>query len=160
MAWVTIYDLRTNLQFIESVQNATLNRPGFGLDPVPALFGTTAWWDAIEDGRIPSAASEGVVAEVRWGSMGDWPEWVFRSDAGAEVTWTREGDHTRYVAGLRARIVTATVRWKPDSMSVAKLGCDPEHDMLIKVELEDSELRSVRLGPGPFPSAYDDVPAD
>ena len=100
------------------------------------------------------------MAEVRWGSMGDWPEWVFRSDAGAEVTWTREGDHTRYVAGLRARIVTATVRWKSDSMSVAKLGRDPEHDMLIKVDLKDSELRSARLGPGPFPGAYDDVPAD
>ena len=160
MAWVTIYDLRNNLKFIESVQDATLNRPGLGLDPVPAIFATAPWWDAIEDGRIPSASSDGVVAEVRWGSMGDWPEWVFRSDAGTEATWTREGDHTRYVVGLRARIVTATVRWKSDSMSVAQLGRDPEHDMLIKVELEDSELRSARLGPGPFPGAYDDVPAN
>lgn len=50
-----------------------------------------------------------------------------------------------------------TVRWKPDSPSVLQLGKEPEHDMLIAVELEDSDQRSERLGPGPFPGAYDDL---
>jgi hypothetical protein len=39
---------------------------------------------------------------------------------------------------------------------VRKLRRDPEHDILLKVELEASDRRSERLGPGPFPGAYDD----
>jgi hypothetical protein len=90
--------------------------------------------------------------------MRDWPAWRFFSDDGQETSWTREGDHTRYVTGLRARIHVATVPWKPDSALLLQLGEDPEHDILIKVELEASEQRSQRLGPGPFAGAYDDDP--
>lgn len=157
MAWVTVYDLRDDRQRVEQIQEATLNRPGYGLDPTPALFGTDEWWQAIADGQIPSRVEEGVVANVRWGSMGDWPEWTFRGDDGRERTWTREGDHTRYVDGLRARIRVVTVHWKADSPLVLQNGEDPEHDMLIAVELEASDLRSEPLGPGPFPGAYDDL---
>jgi hypothetical protein len=159
VVWVTVYDLRENRQYVESVQHATFNRPGYGLDPNPALFGSDEWWQSVADGRVPSKVEEGVVADVRWGSMGDWPEWRFLSDDGRETTWTREGDHTRYVTGLRARIRVATVRWKADSQMVRKLGRDPEHDILLKVELEASDRRSERLGPGPFPGAYGDVPS-
>ncbi|GAA5014895.1 hypothetical protein GCM10023317_53870 [Actinopolymorpha pittospori] len=157
MEWVTVYDLRRDRQRIDAVQEATLHRPGYGLDPNPAVLGTDEWWRAVADGRIPSRVDEGVVGHVRWGSMGDWPEWTLRRDDGQERTWTREGDHTRYVDGLRARIRVITVRWKPDSPSVLQLGQDPEHDMLIAVELEASDHRSDRLGPGPFPGAYDDL---
>ena len=158
MAWVTVYDLRENRRYVESVQYATLNRPGFGLEPDPALFGSDEWWQAVADGRIPSKVEVGLVADVRWGSMGDWPEWRFLSDDGRETTWTREGDHARYVTGLRARVGIATVRWKADSNPVRQQGLSPEHDILTKVELEASDRRSERLGPGPFPGAYDDLP--
>jgi hypothetical protein len=121
------------------------------------LFGSDEWWQAVADGRVPSKVGEGVVADVRWGSMGDWPEWLSRSDDGRETTWTGIGDHTRYVAGLRARIRVATVPWKADSQMVSKLARDPEHEILLKVELEAGDRRSERLGPGPFPGAYDDV---
>lgn len=151
-----MYDLSQNRQFVDAVQEATLHRPGYGLDPNPALFGTDEWWQAVADGRIPSRVEEGVVKHVRWGSMGDFPEWTFRPDVGQERTWPREGDHTRYVDGLRARVRVVTVRWMPDSPSVVQLGQGPEHDMLIAVELEASDRRSERLGPGPFPGAYDD----
>jgi hypothetical protein len=157
VVWVTVYDLRENRQYVESVQDSTLNRPGFGLDPNPALFGSDEWWQAVADGLVPIKVEQGVVADVRWGSMGDWPEWRFLGDDGRETTWTREGDPTRYVIGLKARIRVATVRWKADSQMVRKLGRDPEHDILLKVELEASDRRSERLGPGPFPGAYEDV---
>jgi hypothetical protein len=39
VAWVTVYDLRDNREYVETVQDATLHRPGYGLDPNPALFG-------------------------------------------------------------------------------------------------------------------------
>jgi hypothetical protein len=147
---VTVYDLRDNRRYVESVQHATVNRPGYGLDPHPALFGTKEWWEAVDDGRIPSRVELGVVADVWWGSMGDWPEWRFRSAEGQETTWTREGDHTRYVTGLRARIRVATVRWKPDSPVLRQIRQHPEHDILIKVELEASDQRAERLGPVPL----------
>jgi hypothetical protein len=150
---VTVYDLRQGKQRIVAVQQATLHRPGFGLDPDPALFATDEWWQAVNDGRIPSRVEEGLVEHVRWGSMGDWPEWTLRTDDGQARPWTREGDHTRYVDGLSARTRVVTVRWKADAPSVLQIGDKPEHDMLIAVELEMSDRRSERLGPGPFSGA-------
>jgi len=152
VAWVAVYDLREDRERVEQIQQASLNQPGYGRDPKPALFGTDEWWQAVADGQIPSRVEEGVVANVRWGSMGDWPEWTSMTTM-VERTWTRQGDHTRYVDGLRARIQVVTVHWKPDSPLVLQSAQDPEHGMLITVELEASDLRSKRLGPGPFPGA-------
>jgi hypothetical protein len=42
---------------------------------------------------------------------------------------------------------------------VRELGRDPEHDILLKVELEASDRRSERFGPGPFPGGCDGVPS-
>ncbi len=155
--WITVYDLREDAQLTEAIQNATLTHPQYGLDPSPALFGSDDWWQGLADGRIPRRTEVGAVSAVRWTGMGDWPEWTFRGDDGVEREWTREGDHTRYVAGLRARIEVVTVRWKPGASTVVTRGDDPEHDMLIRVELEASERRSEAHGPGPFPGAYDDL---
>ena len=103
MEWVNVYDLRTNLKFVQEVQEATLTRPDVGLLPVPAVFGTEELWAAVADGRVETNTLEGVVADVRWESMGDWPGWTFRAADGEESRWTREGDYTRYVVGLAAR---------------------------------------------------------
>jgi hypothetical protein len=59
---VSVYDLRENRQYLEYVQNATLNRPGHGLDPNPANSGSDEWWQAVADGRIPSKVDVGIVA--------------------------------------------------------------------------------------------------
>jgi hypothetical protein len=141
VVWVTAYDLRENRQYVESVRHATLNRPGYGLDPNPALFGSDQWWQSVADGRVPSKVEEVVVADVRWGSMGDWPERRFLSDDGRETTWP-PGSHPRGNGALEG-----------NSQMVRKLGRDPEHAIPLKVELEASYRRSERLGPGPFPGA-------
>jgi hypothetical protein len=153
---VTVYDLHDNHEYVRNVQHATLHRADAGLDPNPALFGSPEWWTCIEDGSVPSRTLDGIVGDVRRESMGDWPGWTFRAANGDESDWTREGDHTRYVTGLRARITTATVRWKPGVATVQQFGEQPEHDVLIRVDLEPSDERSAALGPGPFPGAYDD----
>lgn len=149
MTWVTVYDIRHDAERVRHIQEATLNRPGFGLVPEPALFGSDEWWQAIDDGRVTATVEEGVVSVVRWGSMGDWPVWHFRSADGTESEWTREGDYTRYVDGLRARITTVITRWKADSMPV-RMGKPAAHPMIIKIELEDSDARSAGAVPGPF----------
>jgi hypothetical protein len=149
MTWLTVYDIRQDAERVRQIQEATLNRPGFGLVPEPALFGSDEWWRAIDDGRVTAMVEEGVVGVVRWGSMGDWPVWLFRSADGTESEWAREGDYTRYVEGLPARITTVITRWKADSSSV-RMGRPAAHSMLIKVELEDIDARSARAEPGPF----------
>jgi hypothetical protein len=75
--------------------------------------------------------------------------WRFKPARGPVSEWTREGDHTLYVTGIAARITTATVNWKADSQLV-RMGTPAAHNMLIKVELEDAEVRSGSTGPGPF----------
>jgi hypothetical protein len=40
-----------------------------------------------------------------------------------------------------------------------EVGLRVQRDILLKVELEASDRRSGRLGPGPFPGAYDHVPS-
>ncbi len=85
--------------------------------------------------------------------MGDWPIWKFGASDGTVTEWTREGEHTRYVTGLAAQVHLVTVRWKTDA--VLAPGAQREHEMLVSVDLEDSDERSARVGPGPFPGAYD-----
>jgi hypothetical protein len=148
VSWVSVYDLHRDERLVQSIQDATLSRPGFGLDPRPALFGTAEWWQAVDDGRVPSRVEVGVVAKLCWGSMGDWPEWALRTDDGRESTWTRKGDHTRNVEGLKARARIVKVRWKSDSQQVLQFGDDPLHDKLIALDLEASDDRSDTVGPG------------
>jgi hypothetical protein len=149
MDWINVYDLHKDVDVVRAIQEATLTRPGYGLLPEPALFGSEEWWAAVEDGRVATQTLDGVVADVRWESMGDWPGWTFRASDGTESRWTREGDHTRYIVGLRARIRFAVVSWKPDC-ELVRMGESPLHDMLIRVDLEDSPDRSASEGPGPF----------
>jgi hypothetical protein len=154
--WLNVYDIRADEARVLAIQEATLTRPDFGLQPEPALFGTDEWWDAVADGRVETHTAEGVVADVAWAGMGDWPGWTFRDAEGNESQWTREGDHTRYVVGLAARITYAVVSWKPNSNFVGA-GQSPWHNMLIRVDLEISDRISARLAPGPFPEIGEDT---
>lgn len=147
--WASVYDLHDDSTKVAAVQEATLHRAGYGLEPEPALIGTTEWWEAIEEGRVRSHVVEGVVSAVRWGSMGDWPVWRLRTEDGSESEWTREGDYTRYVEGLAARVTYAIVNFKPDAPTV-QMGRPREHNFVIKIELQASELRSDPHVPGPF----------
>jgi hypothetical protein len=74
--WFTVYDLRSDTDRIDRVQHATLTTSEFGLKPEPALFGSEACWHAIDDGTLPVVRLEGRIANVYWGSMGDWPEFT------------------------------------------------------------------------------------
>lgn len=77
-----MYDLRADKLRVRHMQEATKARPDVGLAPVPALVGSWRWWRAINSGRFPSTTLEGTVANVYWGSMGDWPMFTLRTTAG------------------------------------------------------------------------------
>jgi len=145
---ITVYDLHEDTRHIELVQAATLNRPGFGVQPVPALFGSKEWWSAIGSPQLPIHRVAGTISKVFWGSMGDWPEFILRSDDGTETTWTRQGDYTRYVEGLRVEVQYVVQLFKEDS-SFARTGQPLEHNVILRVLVEESERRSGSDAPGP-----------
>jgi hypothetical protein len=97
-----------------------------------------------------------VVTDARWGSMDDWPEWRFLRDVDRETTPDGRGRPLAIYDWPSGRIRVATMRLNADSQVVRKLGRDLEPDSLLKVEPEVSDRRPERLGPGPFPGAYDD----
>ncbi len=110
--WEQVYDLRADSDYVRLVQDASLNKPGFGFPPEPYLFGTPAWWAAINDGIIRAGEVVGTISAVYWGSMGDWPEFKLLAHDGIETTWTRRGDVTRFVEGLEAKVRYATLQPK------------------------------------------------
>ena len=111
------------------------------------MLGTDEWWNAIEDGRLPVHVDEGVISRVYWAGMGDWPEFALVTDEGRDVTWTRQGDITRYVEGLRCRVRYVIQRFKEGSL-VANAGL-AEHRLPLTVEIEESDRRSSPIAPGP-----------
>jgi hypothetical protein len=148
MPLVPVYDLRENVSHIAQVQEATLHRRGFGLQPIPALFGSDEWWAALGTPRLPLHSVTGTIARVFWGSMGDWPEFVLKADDSTETTWTREGDYTRYVEGLRCEVRYVVQRSKEDGPT-AKMGWPLDHNVVTKILVEESDLRSPKEPPGP-----------
>jgi len=146
MEWVTIYEFASDERTIRAMQQATLGRTHFGVSAKPALVGTPEWWRAIEEGRLPRHELEGTISKVYWGSMGDWPEFEMVTAEGAQSRWTRVGDISRYVEGLRVRLTYTLHPWKVPRKS---MGLGSESKIVLRVELEPSDRRSSARAPGP-----------
>jgi hypothetical protein len=113
--WETVYDLRTDTEMVRLIQDASLNKPGFGFVSEPALFGSPDWWVALDAGALPVSEFCGTITRVYMGSMGDWPEFEAVLDDGTTRGWTREGRDEAYVVGRRVCVRTVRQRYKPDS---------------------------------------------
>ncbi len=148
MEFVEVYNLRNDPKRIEGLQAATMGSTGFGLKPEPHLVGSEPWWESIQTGDLPTFEATGQISRVRWGSMGDWPEFDLSSDDGEITTWTREGDHTRFVKGLFARVRYVLQHSKDETPFASALG--HERKLVLSLEVEDSPLRSEARAPGPF----------
>lgn len=146
MEWFTVYDFASDRQRIDAMQKATLGPTDFGVSPHPALVGTPEWWRAIDDGQLPRVELEGTISRVYWGSMGDWPEFELVSDDGARSAWTREGDVSRFVEGLRVRLAYTLHLWKVEKTS---LNLGPASKIVLRIDLEESAKRSDPRAPGP-----------
>jgi hypothetical protein len=143
--FVTVYSFEQDKARVAAMQKASRGSTDFGVSMSPALVGTPEWWRAIQDGTLARTVITGTISRVYWGSMGDWPECEVTADDGTKTTWTREGDLTRYVKGLRARITFVQHPWKvPDQP-----GLGAASQIVLTVEIEDSERRSDPRAPGP-----------
>jgi hypothetical protein len=139
-----VYDLSKESERIGQMRRVTLETEE-GLAAEPALVGSPDWWAAVEGGRLQLTSVEGRIADVFWGSMADWPEFTLETDDGERSQWTREGDVTRYVEGLRVRLEYVLHPWKKTHHLV--LG--PESKLTIRVWIEPSKKRSSGIAPGP-----------
>jgi hypothetical protein len=145
MRLLRVYSLDQDQMRIEAMQKASLGSTAFGLSPSPALVGMPEWWRATLDGSLMRKVVSGKISRVYWGSMGDWPECEVTIDDGSKSIWTREGDITRYVEGLRVQITFVLHPWKvPDQHGLGNVS-----KIVLTVEIEDSDRRSDARAPGP-----------
>jgi len=101
--WVKLYELAEDEETVRLVQQATLNTEDFGLVPEVALFGSEKWWQAIQEGRIPSHELHGVITGVLMSGHGDWPEFELEA-AGEKSRWPRLGPDEFYRVGNEVRV--------------------------------------------------------
>jgi hypothetical protein len=145
MPLTSVYRLRDDTERINSIQKATLETADYGLVPEPALLGSSDWWEAIADGRLPLQTAQGTITRVFWGSMGDWPEFQLTTSNGDVVGWTRQGDITRYVEGLQIQVTYVIQSHKPSAPVLS----DRPARIVIEIMVEESPVRSRGFGPGP-----------
>jgi hypothetical protein len=50
--WITIYRLEEDVEAIRKLQNASLNKPDFGLAITNGLIGSDEWWRQIQSGQL------------------------------------------------------------------------------------------------------------
>lgn len=141
-----MYRLRDDTERIKSIQKTTLETADYGVVPEPALLGSSDWWQAIDEGRLPLQTAQGTITRVFWGSMGDWPEFELTTPNGDVLGWTREGDITRYVEGLQIQVTYVVQRYKP----TAPILRDKPAKIVIEIMVEESPLRSRGFGRGLF----------
>ncbi len=102
------YQLKHDLEFISSVQKATLSTENFGIEPTHGLFGSPDWWEQISSGKLPLSTLRGVITQRYMGSMADWPEIKVQSDTGEVSRWTRKVNSVKqdalYVPGQTIEI--------------------------------------------------------
>jgi hypothetical protein len=109
--WRKAYDLADDKDRIDATRRTTRSSSIFGLAPDVEDFGSQAWWQAIENGRIPRHAVSGVIIGLYMTGHGDWPEFEVDS-AGIRTRWTRFGDQSLYQQGREARIEYVELKTK------------------------------------------------
>ena len=146
MPLTSVYRLRDDTGRIKSIQKTTLETADYGLVPEPALLGSSGWWQAIDEGRLPLQTAQGTITRVFWGSMGDWPEFELTTPNGDVLGWTREGDIRRYVEGLQIQVAYVVQSYKP----TAPILKDKPANIIVEIMVEEIPLRSRGFGPGLF----------
>ena len=99
-----VYRLADDSKKIRDVQRARTKTEEYGVEPTPALFGSPQWWEAVQDGALPTGWVHGSIDRPIWSGMNDFPEVEIQDASGKISTWIRYGDVTQYSKG-RARPV-------------------------------------------------------
>lgn len=127
-----IYDLKEDRRFIDLVQKATLGTKDYGLISENGLFGSEAWWQAIDRGDLEVHLLEGTISRVYMAGHNDWPE--FEIHAGEKKSkWERKGDDSAYVPGKRVRLLYV------QQLSKRGFGGGRDHNCVLEIWIENSD---------------------
>ncbi len=145
--WDVIYELRTDHDRLNAMIALSQDKrsPDMGLAPTPYLVGSREFWKAIAAGDLETTVWEGSISETYWAGMGDMPRFKILSDSDEVSDWIQWGDPHRFVAGLRAKVLTVQMPWKKPNDMLGR-----ESRLVLSVSLERSELRTRGCGPGPM----------
>ena len=111
-------------------------------------FRSAEWWSAFRQDEVPVLFLDGVISKVFWSGHGDYPQFTLTTADRQEHDFTREGDLSRYVEGLRAEVHAVTYRYKQEPAAMfppSMVG--REWQMVVRILIEESDLRS---DPTPF----------
>jgi len=142
--WVKVYDLAEDQETIRLVQQATLDTEDFGFVPEVALFGSDDWWQAIQDGRIPSHEINGVISRVFMSGHGDWPEFELET-SGEKSRWTRLGPEELYRVGNEVKLEYVLQKAKKHWLD------SREQKQVLRIFVKSVE-QAPPLSPAPTPS--------
>jgi len=113
MALVTIYCLKDDKKYLSDLQNASKDlRPDIGLEISEfGLIGNPDWWEAVQDGRIPTEVVEGKVSKVYKTGHNDFPQ--FDIDSNGKITsWMQYGNWQYYKVGNIIKISYVLQKFK------------------------------------------------
>ncbi len=145
--WVTVYDLRRDLTYLDLLEKASAGPGPMGIVPEPAPAGSPRWLAALDQDEMPTGEVHGLIQEVYWASMADYPEFTVVDGDGVKTTWARQGNIRLFVPGIAAAVAWVEVRFKP--------GAHKETSRLItRIDLEASDERSSGITPGPGGHGY------
>jgi hypothetical protein len=83
-----VYDLRLDLATIQALQRGTREPGPLGLRPTHGLIGSPAWWDQVDQGRLPVHVVAGVVSGFWSGQWEGGPaEFQLRAAEGRTTLW-------------------------------------------------------------------------
>ena len=101
-----IYNLKNDSKRIKMVQEASLDKNSYAGYKTEngLLFGTKEWFNAIEQGIIPTYAVKGIISRVYISGHNDYPEFEIESNEG-KTTWTREGIDVAYKVGKSIELI-------------------------------------------------------
>ncbi|MDQ5826475.1 MAG: hypothetical protein M3441_19970 [Chloroflexota bacterium] len=123
-----VYDLLEDSEAIEEIRSGTLEATDFVLSSEHGRFGSSEWWQALEQGDVPVYALEGIISAVFMSGDNDYPE--FEIDDGQHKShWSRVGDDSEYVIGRTVLIEYVVEKLKPfwesaEYAEYAELGLD------------------------------------
>lgn len=147
MPFLTVYALQEDHQRIRWMQEATMTTRDFGLEPTHGLFGSDAWWENIELGRLPTFHVCGLIANVYNVGEGDYPEVSVVDHLGIESSWKREANHAEdddlYVIGRMIELEYVLQRARID---LTDLGIEQTEKCVISVHIDVPRIRKYRSG--------------
>ncbi|WP_276134852.1 hypothetical protein [Polluticoccus soli] len=107
------YNLRNDSQHIKAVQAASLHpdfRVGLKMEN-GLLYGSAQWFEAIENGMIPTHVITGKISKVYMTGHNDFPMFDI-SDGNNTTEWERRGIDDQYVVGKEVELSYVLQKFK------------------------------------------------